>query len=140
MKTQQRPWGYGLVQNHRRRASAILPTAARKGVLVLVFAVAVTGAVLCQSDQTLAERRTAIDGIDARIVALLNERAGVVREIGRLKHAAGLPASDPQRVEQVLRRIASSSTGPLPAERMRRIYEAIIAEMTAFEAAEMVRQ
>lgn len=112
----------------------------RKGLLVLLFTVALASATLCQSDQALAEHRAAIDGIDARIVALLNERARVVREIGRVKHAAGLPANDPRRVEQVLQRIASSSAGPLPAERLRRIYEAIIAEMTAFEAAEMARQ
>ena len=112
----------------------------RKGLLVLMFAVAFASATLCQSRPTLPERRAAIDGIDARLVVLLNERARVVREIGRLKREAGLPVNDPQRVEQVLERIASINAGPLPAEHMRRIYETIIAEMTAFEAAEMARK
>jgi len=112
----------------------------RTGLLVLTYAVAFASATLCQSSQTLPERRAAIDGIDARLVLLLNERARVVRDIGRLKQEAGLPANDPQRVEQVLGRIASINAGPLPAEHLRRIYETIIAEMTAFEAAEMTRK
>jgi hypothetical protein len=43
-------------------------------------------------------------------------------------------------VDEVLNRIASQSTGPLPEEHLRRIYRQIVAEMTAFEAAEMTKK
>jgi len=73
-------------------------------------------------------------------VALLNERAEVVREVGRIKKEAAAAASDPTRAAQVIERIASANRGPLPNEHLRRIYETILNEMTAFEAAEMSRK
>jgi chorismate mutase-like protein len=116
----------------------------RKAPIILAIILALAGGLatgaLAQADRPLVERRAKIDALDARIVALLNERAMVVREVGRIKKQAGLAANDPARVEQVLQRIAAGNRGPLPDEHLRRIYEAIIREMTAFEAAEMSRQ
>jgi chorismate mutase/prephenate dehydratase len=106
----------------------------RNGFLASILALGVVGATLAQTDQALARQRAKIDALDARIVALLNERARVVQEIGRVKQRAGLGVTDPKRVEEVLQRIASNNHGPLPSENLRRIYERIIAEMTAFEA------
>ena len=108
-------------------------TIMRNAFLVSVLVHALVGTAPAQTDQTLARQRTRIDALDARIVALLNERAEVVREIGRVKQQAGLAVADPKRVEDVLRRIASTNRGPLPNENLRRIYERIIEEMTAFE-------
>ena len=99
-----------------------------------ILALDVAGMALGQTDQALARQRAKIDALDARIVALLNERARVVQEIGRVKQQAGLGVTDQKRVEEVLGRIASNNRGPLPNENLRRIYERIIAEMTAFEA------
>ena len=78
-----------------------------------------------------------IDALDARIIALLNERARVVQEVGRIKQQRGLAIVDPKRAEEVLQRTASKNRGPLPNENLRRIYERIVAEMTAFEASAM---
>jgi chorismate mutase/prephenate dehydratase len=109
----------------------------RYALLVLALSAAVAAPAPGQSDRALASRRARIDALDSRIVALLNERATVVREIGRIKQQAGAPVADPGRVEQVLQRIASRNRGPLPNEHLRRIYQAVIDEMTSFEAAEM---
>jgi chorismate mutase-like protein len=109
-------------------------TIMRNRFLVSILALAVVGPVLAQADEALARQRAKIDALDARIVALLNERARVVREVGRIKQQAGLAIADPKRAEEVLQRIASKNRGPLPNENLRRIYERIIAEMTAFEA------
>jgi len=109
-------------------------TIMRNVFLASTLALAIAGTALAQSDQALARQRAKIDALDARIVALLNERARVVQEIGRVKQQAGLGVTDQKRVEEVLRRIASTNRGPLPNENLRRIYERIIAEMTAFEA------
>jgi chorismate mutase / prephenate dehydratase len=112
----------------------------RHGLIVLILAAAFAGGLRAQSDRALADRRAKIDALDARIVALLNERAEVVREVGRVKKQFGLPANDNMRVEDVLRRIAAANRGPLRKEHLRRIYETIVREMTAFEAADMARQ
>jgi chorismate mutase/prephenate dehydratase len=112
----------------------------RSALLILLFASALATGVPAQGERALARPRARIDAVDARIVGLLNERARIVREIGQIKRQAGLPAADPTRVDEVLNRIASQSTGPLPEEHLRRIYRQIVAEMTAFEAAEMTRK
>jgi chorismate mutase / prephenate dehydratase len=112
----------------------------RKALLAVVVAAGLASAAVAQNNRALADRRAKIDALDARIVALLNERAEVVREVGRIKSQAGVGASDPKRVEDVLKRIASANRGPLPNEQLRRIYETIISEMTAFEAADMSRK
>src|SRR5262245_66528377 len=113
----------------------------RQRLVVLILAAAFAGGLCAhaQSDRALADQRAKIDALDARIVALLNERAEVVREVGRIKKQSGAPATDPKRVEEVLRRIASANRGPLANEHVRRIYETIVREMTAFEEADMAR-
>jgi chorismate mutase-like protein len=85
----------------------------------------------------LAPHRAKIDAIDEKIVALLNERAQVVREVGLIKRKSNLPATAPARAEQVLQQAAARSKGPLDPAAVRRIYAKILKEMTAFEDAEM---
>ena len=111
----------------------------RQGLVVLILAGAFAGGLRDQGDRALADQRTKIDALDTRIVALLNERAEVVRKVGRIKKQSGLPVNDQTRVEEGLRRIAAANRGPLPNEHLRRIYETIVREMTAFEAADMAR-
>ena len=111
----------------------------RHGLVVLILAAAFAGGLYAQSDRALGDRRAKIDALDARIVALLNERAEVVREVGRIKKQSGASVHDEKRVQDVLRRIAAANRGPLPNEHLRRIYETIVGEMTAFEAADIER-
>jgi chorismate mutase/prephenate dehydratase len=75
----------------------------------------------------LAADRERIDTIDRQLVALLNRRAGVVREIGEIKKDGGIDVVDAGREEQVLARIASANTGPFPNEALRSIYREIFA-------------
>lgn len=90
-------------------------------------------AAAAQTDP-LTTARQKIDAIDERIVELLNERATVVEEIGRFKKAKGLPVTAPGREQEVVRRVAALSHGPLPVESVKRIYERIITEMREWEA------
>ena len=85
------------------------------------------------ADKALAAERERIDAIDARIVSLLNERAKIVQQIGRIKQKAGMPVAAPSRAEEVRRKAAGHNTGPLSAAAVKRIYERIIEEMTALE-------
>jgi len=45
----------------------------------------------------LTRLRQSIDNIDAALVHILAERFKFTQEVGRLKAATGMPASDPQR-------------------------------------------
>ena len=49
----------------------------------------------------LAKLRAKIDGVDARLVKLLNERTKLVLGIGKLKHATGEEIYAPDREEAV---------------------------------------
>ena len=70
--------------------------------------------------------RLRIDELDRRIVELLNERAGVVVEVGRAKFADRLPVYSPDREQAVLRRIAELNQGPLPQKTLQAIYRELM--------------
>ena len=63
---------------------------------------------------SLEELRKRIDALDYRLVELLNERARVVAEIGKLKSKTDKPIYAPDREKEVLARIAEANKGPLP--------------------------
>ncbi len=54
--------------------------------------------------ERLYELRTEIDGIDRQIIELLEERAKLTREIGKIKRELNLPVKDEKREEEVLKR------------------------------------
>ncbi|MDD4891096.1 MAG: chorismate mutase, partial [Phycisphaerae bacterium] len=60
---------------------------------------------------SLDDLRKRIDALDANIVELLNQRAAVVVDIGRIKNAAGTPVYAPDREKQVIERIVRLSQG-----------------------------
>ena len=63
---------------------------------------------------SLEELRNRIDELDDKIVKLLNERARVVVEIGKLKSKSGGQIYAPDREKEVLEKIAKANEGPLP--------------------------
>jgi len=100
---------------------------------------------LFAQDQTglasaLKSSRERIDHIDDQIVKLLNERAAVVREVGLVKTRFHAPASAPGREEQVLRRVSDEARAPLTPDAVRKIYQALLAEMSTMEDREMHSQ
>ncbi|MFM9876856.1 MAG: chorismate mutase [Rhodoglobus sp.] len=50
-----------------------------------------------QPEAELTSLRQSIDNIDAALVHLLAERFKFTQQVGRLKAATGMPASDPER-------------------------------------------
>jgi chorismate mutase len=90
-----------------------------------------------EARKSLEEIRGAIDEMDRSLVALLNARARVVEEIGRVKREAQMPVYEPDRENQVFANIAGANSGPLPEDAMRRIFERIIDEMRNIQAARM---
>lgn len=73
--------------------------------------------------------RARIDEIDCRIVALLNERATHALAIRDLKPQAHLSLYDPKREEEIFSNLARCNEGPLYADSLREIYEAILHAM-----------
>jgi chorismate mutase-like protein len=77
----------------------------------------------------LARCRELIDDLDLRLVDLLNQRTGVVEEIGRIKKEASMAIYEPNRESQVFENITTNNAGPLPNDGLKRIFERIIDEM-----------
>ncbi len=83
---------------------------------------------------TLDDLRGDIDRVDEVLVRLLNERARVACEIGRLKKAQGIEVYQPEREKQVLDHVRNVATeGPLGPEAIARLFERIIDEARTLE-------
>jgi chorismate mutase/prephenate dehydratase len=65
---------------------------------------------------SLEELRKRIDELDHQLVQLLNERARVVIDIGKLKDKTGKAVYAPDREKEVLAKIAEANEGPLPGK------------------------
>ena len=83
--------------------------------------------------EDLKQLREAIDTIDGKLLGLLNDRARLAQEIGRIKKRNGKPVYAPERAEQLMRRLAEQSTGPLDAPAIRAIYIEIMSASLALE-------
>jgi chorismate mutase-like protein len=81
----------------------------------------------------LGQLREAIDALDGQIVDLLNERARLAQEIGRIKERSGHPVYVPGRAEQLMRRLAVRNKGPLTEQAIRAIYREIMSASLALE-------
>src|SRR5580700_7241549 len=77
----------------------------------------------------LAHCRVRIDDLDRRLIDLLNDRASVVEEIGRIKKDAQMAIYEPKRENAVFENVTSHNRGPLTNDAAKRIFERIIDEM-----------
>ncbi len=78
----------------------------------------------------IARHRAAIDALDDKIVALLNERAKHAADIGTLK---GNGAYRPEREAEVLRRVAQANGGPLSDPVLAHLFTEIMSACRALE-------
>jgi len=84
--------------------------------------------------RTLDELREDIDRVDEVLVRLLNERARVAVEIGRVKKEKGVEVYQPEREKQVLAHVRGvASEGPLGPDAIARLFERIIDEARRLE-------
>lgn len=75
---------------------------------------------------SLDDLRKQIDAVDVELVALLNKRAEIVVEIGRIKNAGGAPIYSPDREKMVLDKIRAANKGPLPDKTLVAIYRELM--------------
>ncbi|MFP4068616.1 MAG: prephenate dehydratase [Opitutales bacterium] len=74
-----------------------------------------------------------VDGVDRRIVDLLNERVKHASEIGRIKHANGTDYYDPAREAQVMAKVTGLNEGPMADRTLRAVYREVISGSIALE-------
>lgn len=84
----------------------------------------------------LAPLRQQIDELDQKIIELLNARARIVVEVGKVKHQSGTPVYAPDREKIVLERIRKANRtvgGPLPDSCLEAIYRELMSGSFALE-------
>ena len=85
--------------------------------------------------EKLNKLRRKIDRIDASILDLLNERAGVTLNIGGIKSKKTAPSFSPDREAQIYQRlIAANKNGLLKAETVKAIYREIMSGSLALQS------
>lgn len=75
---------------------------------------------------SLDELRKRIDELDYQLVKLLNERARVVVDIGKLKNKTDKPVYAPDREKDVFARIIKANEGPLPNKCLKAIWRELM--------------
>lgn len=81
----------------------------------------------------LNELRKQIDAVDEELVALLNRRAEIVVEVGKLKQSDGTPIYAPDREKMVLDKIRKANKGPLLDKTLMAIYRELMSGSFALE-------
>ena len=89
------------------------------------------------SDPAVQAARERISAVDRELVALLNERLGLVRELHAYKRAQGYPMVDPGREQRLLDALVAENPGPLSDAELRALWAGLLALLTR-EAARLL--
>lgn len=81
----------------------------------------------------IPELRRGIDEIDSEILRLLNRRAQLVLDVGRLKTEQNLAFHVPQREEEIYARLAAENAGPFPVQAVRPVFREVISACLSLE-------
>ena len=81
----------------------------------------------------LDDWRKKIDGLNAQMLKILNDRARCALAIAELKKRKMLPIHDPHRERRILESVLAENTGPLSDEAVRHIFECIMEEHRRLE-------
>ena len=82
---------------------------------------------------SLKKLRRDIDRIDRNILSLLNQRAALTIQIGKLKERRGDHVFDPNREKEIYEKVGHLNRGPLSKETVQAIYREIISGARALE-------
>lgn len=88
--------------------------------------------------QDFSHLRKKIDEIDDRILALLDERMGIVKEIGALKIKSNTPIYHPKRESEILARLKSAPNKHITNSGIGAIYQEIFATSRYLELPERI--
>jgi len=82
---------------------------------------------------SLEELRKKVDSLDRKLINLLNLRAKVTKDIGKVKINTGRSIYAPEREMQVLSKISSLNKGPLKKGALEAIYREVMSASLALE-------
>jgi chorismate mutase/prephenate dehydratase len=86
-----------------------------------------------ETEEKLNPLRQKIEAVDGQILRLLNERAEIVLEVDRVKSEIRMESYDPQREEEILRRLILQNSGPFPRESISPVFTEIISACRSLE-------
>ena len=78
--------------------------------------------------------RQKIEAVDDEILRLLNHRAQIVQEVGKVKSEIKMEYYSPRREEQILQRLGAQSSGPFPRWAVPSVFREIISACRSLEA------
>lgn len=82
----------------------------------------------------LMKFREEIDAVDAELFALIQKRFAIVDRVIAVKQTANIPATLPDRIEQVVRNVLRASKGShVPPQTIEKLWRTLIAETIAYE-------
>ncbi len=84
---------------------------------------------------SLEKLRKRIDLLDAKLIGILNLRARITKEVGKIKIKAGKSIYVPEREAQVLQKISILNKGPLARSALAAIYREVMSASLALEKA-----
>jgi chorismate mutase domain of proteobacterial P-protein, clade 2 len=84
-------------------------------------------------ENELKPLRDQIDAIDIQLLDLLNQRARLAQEVGKVKIEKDLPVFRPEREAQILRGLAERNKGPMVTEDVQTIYREVMSACRALE-------
>ncbi len=87
-----------------------------------------------QNKKTIKELRLEIDAVDDRILELLNKRAALVIDVGKLKRVKKDEFHVPSREREIYERLSGQNHGPFPNEAVKSVFREIISASLALEA------
>jgi len=81
----------------------------------------------------LDDLRRSIDAIDDEILALLDQRASIARQVAQAKRDANVATYDPERERDVLARLEAKGAGRFPREAIRAVYREVMSACLALQ-------
>ena len=81
----------------------------------------------------IQELRKKIDGIDDKLLDLLNERARIVIEIGSIKKTGKIDFHSPSREREIIERLTARNNGPLPQDTLKAVFREIMSSSLSLE-------
>jgi chorismate mutase/prephenate dehydratase len=85
------------------------------------------------SMEKIQELRKKIDGIDDKLLDLLNERARIVIEIGNIKKSGKIAFHSPSREREIIERLTGRNNGPFPQDTLKAVFREIMSSSLSLE-------
>jgi chorismate mutase/prephenate dehydratase len=83
--------------------------------------------------EKISSLREKIESVDDEILRLLNHRAQIVQEVGKVKSEMKMEYYSPRREEQILQRLGAQSSGPFPRWAVPSVFREIISACRSLE-------